>query len=62
MYKFICDMCGRELEHHGERYIVRTESVPNVRTSGFENLDLCRECVLALRQYVSEKRRTHDRD
>lgn len=49
MRKFVCDVCGVELEHHGERYIVHIEAVPAYRTAGNSTWDLCPECAAKLR-------------
>ena len=50
MHKFICDVCGKELDHHGERYIVHIEAVPSYRTAGKSAWDLCPTCAKELRE------------
>lgn len=55
MYKFVCDMCGKELEHHGERYIVRVEQVPSYRYNKYKTWDLCRECADRLGKQLDER-------
>lgn len=56
MYKFICDICGKELEHHGERYIVRIEAVPSSYSSKFCTWDLCYECSEKLTGQLNERK------
>lgn len=55
MYKFMCDLCGKELEHHGERYIVRVEQVPSSYSSKNKTWDLCSECAEGLKRKMDER-------
>lgn len=57
MYKFICDCCGTELEHHGERYIVRVEQVPGSYSGKNRAWDLCPACAERLVNQLDERRR-----
>lgn len=55
MHKFMCDLCGKELEHHGERYMVRVEQVPAYRECHKCVWDLCPECADRLREQMDER-------
>lgn len=57
MHRFVCDVCGMELEHPGERYIVRIEQVPSSYSSRVRTWDLCRECSDRLREQMDERGR-----
>ena len=54
MHKFMCDLCGKELEHHGERYMVRVEQVPAYRECHKCVWDLCPECADRLREELDK--------
>jgi len=45
---FLCDVCGRELPTHGERYTLRIERVPAFRIGG-KPFDLCPQCAERMR-------------
>lgn len=55
MYKFICDMCGKELEQHGQRYLVAVKEVVPKQFIEPEPMkfDLCCECVVKLKEQMS---------
>ncbi len=57
MHRFVCDVCGMELEHHGERYIVRIEQVPSSYSSKSRTWDLCPECAKRLRDKMGKEGR-----
>ena len=46
---FRCDMCGRALPQHGDRYTLRVEKVPAFRMTGRKPYDLCPECAARLK-------------
>lgn len=46
---FRCDMCGRALPQHGDRYTVKVEKVPAFRMIGHGPYDLCPECAARLK-------------
>ena len=53
MLRFACDMCGKELEHHGQRYVVHVDEVPRSYSSWYKNYDLCGECKKRLDMILS---------
>ena len=57
MHQFVCDMCGKELDHHGERYTVTVGRVPAYRTACKSTWDLCCDCAKALIGQLDRKER-----
>lgn len=53
--QFRCDRCGRVLEMHGERYVMRMERVPKQRIAGGRAFDLCPECAATLKIELGRK-------
>ena len=49
---FVCDLCGRALEQHGDRYTVRLSKVPALRQVGERPYDLCPQCAGRLRSQL----------
>lgn len=45
---FRCDMCGRALPQHGDRYVMKLDKVPAFRV-GRKPFDLCPECAARLK-------------
>lgn len=59
MYRFTCDMCGKELEHHGQRYVMHIDEVSTI-TGWFKTYDLCGDCAWKIRKTMGKV--THDED
>lgn len=57
MHQFVCDMCGKELDHHGERYTVTVGRVPAYRTACKSTWDLCCDCAKELIGQLNRKER-----
>lgn len=54
MRTFTCDMCGKELEHHGQRYLMTVQEVVPRQYMEPEPMkfDLCHECVVKLNEQL----------
>lgn len=59
--KMTCDLCGRELDQHKDRYVVRFQSVPLYRDTNHEAYDLCLECASSLRERFLARRKSDAR-
>lgn len=51
--KFTCDCCGRELDRHGQRFLVAIAEVPAYRTADRTVFDLCPVCAAELKAYLN---------
>ena len=51
-----CDICGKELDQHRDRYVVRFQSVPIYRDTNHEAYDLCLDCAEHLRKVLRKGR------
>lgn len=54
---FYCDMCGKKLDQHRDRYILRFQSVPTYRDGRGTAYDLCPCCTKSLKDAMDERRR-----
>lgn len=54
--RMTCDLCGKELEQHRDRYVLRFQSVPIYRDTNHEAYDLCVTCTERLREELGKRR------
>ena len=52
---FTCDLCGRALAQHGDRYTVRVSKVPAIRQVGEKPYDLCPQCAARLKMQLGRR-------
>lgn len=52
-----CDVCGRPLEHHGDRYTLRIEHVPAYRDRRADHrlYDLCPQCAARMKVQLGRR-------
>lgn len=62
MNALICDLCGRKLDQHRDRYVLRFQSVPTYRDARGDAYDLCMSCTDKLRKRLNERRETTNED
>ena len=51
-----CAWCGKELDQHKDRYVIRFQSVPIYRDTNREAYDMCLGCAERLRKVLREGR------
>ena len=57
-----CDWCGKELDQHKDRYVIRFQSVPIYRDTNREAYDMCVECTERLRGELRRKRKKEEEE
>lgn len=55
MQRFTCDICGKPLEQHGHRYVMRIDEVPRSYSTWYKSWDLCPACAERLVEQLNEK-------
>ncbi len=61
--EFRCDRCGVSLDMHGDRYVMRIDKVPRVRSGGGVAYDLCPVCAGQVKVEIArraDRRRNHE--
>ena len=49
-HRIVCDSCGRPLQHHGKRYVVKISEMPMLRLVRNDvTYDLCQTCAARLK-------------